>query len=626
MIECQDRENHKELIAHSWERCRQFGLQPSNSPRLHKPDRSTLQNLLDEHQVLIDTTNNEVLPYYDNILSNSQCLILLTDQQGQVLSNWGDQRFLDKQYKNHFQNGVNWLEQYNGTNAIGTALATGQAVQIKRDEHYLKANRFVTGSAAPVYNADRQLIGVLDVSSDTYLPQSHTLGMVKLMSQSVENRLIINKYSGQYFLLNFNTHPETIDSPWSGLLAFNDDGLIISANRRAERILGMPLLMNNISQIFNQPLPTLKHDSGTSPVALRAIGKYQMFAHIKIPVTRPSDVKKTSEIKKTVTEKDKNQDICIDRIEFGDQQVNRAIQQAQRIFEKDIPILIYGETGVGKEVFVKALHEQGSRNQSPKNQCPLVAVNCAAIPGELIESELFGYEKGAFTGANTKGAIGLIRKAHKGTLFLDEIGDMPLKAQARLLRVLQERRVTPLGSIESFPVDIKLVSATNQNLKNQVEEGLFRKDLYYRVNGLNLKLPPLRQRTDRLELFREIHGLYRCDNQPEHLSEEIIGLFMQHGWPGNIRQLVTVMQVALALSDNEPLSSWHLPEDFFDDLETNGDSEEDIPITEFHVPLEDNSETLRVFHQYKGNISQTAKSLGVSRNTLYKRLKVLGVR
>ncbi len=601
---------HQSLINRSWERCRQFGLEPSTEPDLQRPQQGELEQLLSEHKSLIDTTGNEVLPYYENILANSQCLILLTDRQGQLLNVWGDKRFLATRHKLCFQTGVNWLEQHNGTNAIGTALATGQAVQVQRDEHYLKANRFMAGSAAPIYDAKRQLIAVLDVSSDSYLPLSHTLGMVKLMSQSIENRLLINAFRQDYFLCTFNTHSDNIDSPWAGLLVFDGSGSIVAANRRSEHILGQSLLLQNIEKIFDQPLQVLQKSN--KPSALRALGKYQMFAHIRPPQFSAAT---------RATVRTPAKAIGLDHLEFGDAGVKKTIVQARRVFAKGIPILLYGETGVGKEVFVKALHRQSARQGQP-----LVAINCAAIPAELVESELFGYEKGAFTGASRQGAMGLIRKANHGTLFLDEIGDMPLKAQARLLRVLQERQVTPLGSTESYPIDIKLISATNLNLKQAISDGSFRQDLYYRINGLNLRLPPLRERDDKEALIRAIHRLNCQGDQPE-LADDVMDLFMHHRWPGNIRQLVNTIEVALAIADNGEIRPWHLAADFFDDLEQGGGdfSAQDFP----HEDVATNhptDNTVKAYHQSNGNITQAAKMLGISRNTLYKRLKALGVR
>lgn len=625
---------HVELINNSWQRCRSFGLDHSSDPQLQRLNQGDLSSLIGEHQFLVQTTGNEVLPYYENILSNSQCLILLTDSRGQLINSWGDQRFVGSQRKAFFEQGVDWNEQFGGTNAIGTALATGQAVQVQRDEHFLKANRFMIGSAAPIYNANRDLLGVLDVSSDSYLPQAHTLGMVKLMSQSVENRLIIKMFNDEHFLLTFNTNLDNIDSPWAGLVVFNEQGTVISANRRADLILGLDLALVNVAELFDCPLRELKNQPEQLPLSLKALGKYQMHGMIKRPV---KPVVKTVDFREPPASSNDKGKIPLGRLGFGDEQVKRAIHQAERIIEKEIPILIYGETGVGKEVFVKALHEKSSRKMYP-----LVAVNCAAIPAELVESELFGYEKGAFTGASSKGGIGLIRKAHKGTLFLDEIGEMPMKAQARLLRVLQERKVTPLGSTESYSVDIKLISATNRSLKDEVEKGLFRHDLYYRVSGLNLELPPLRERTDRIELFREIHRLYRSPEQPDTLSDEILNLFNQHPWPGNIRQLVSVIQIALAMTDDESIQTWDLPDDFFEDIQR---AAAQAPITTDSTPAattagtepsaaaktpsnvaSSSDETRHVYNQNKGNISRTARDLGISRNTLYKRLRELGLR
>lgn len=291
--------------------------------------------------------------------------------------------------------------------------------------------------------------------------------------------------------------------------------------------------------------------------------------------------------------------------------MDKVVRQAERLLEKDIPILIQGETGAGKEVFVKALHQASSRASQP-----FIAVNCAAIPAELVESELFGYEKGAFTGASQKGHIGLIRKAHKGTLFLDEIGDMPLRVQARLLRVLQERCVQPLGSSELHPVDVRLVSATNRPLRQDVDSGQFRADLYYRISGLNLELPPLRERSDKQALFHKLWEQHREPHQRAGISREVLELFQHHPWPGNLRQLSSVLRVALAMADDQPIRAEHLPDDFFLDLPTD-------------TTLQAHPEPDDLASQYQacgGNISYLARHLGLSRNTLYKRLREQGVR
>lgn len=616
---------HQHDIEASWERCRQYGLDPSSAPPL---ERRLDNELTDDHHFLVETTGKEILPHYENILTNSQCMIMLADSQGQMIKSWGDQRFLNKQQRASLATGTLWGEQFNGTNAIGTAMAVGRAVQVQKDEHYLKSNRFMVGSASPIFNTNNDLLGVLDVSSDTYLPHAHTLGMVKIMSQSIENRLIIKMFSQENFVLTFNTNIDNIDSQWAGLLVFNEDGTILSANKRAELLLGHDLALLNINDLFDCPLRELKNHPESMPIELPAMNRFLWHGSIKRPqkqVIQAVDFRQ----RQRANRHQKEDTITLDRLSFGDPHINRCINQAQRIIEKDIPILIYGETGVGKEVFVNALHNYSSR------KCyPLVAVNCAAIPSELVESELFGYEKGAFTGANNKGSIGFIRKAHKGILFLDEIGEMPLKVQARLLRVLQERKVTPLGSTESYPIDIKIISATNRSLKQEVENGTFRQDLYYRVSGLNLELPPLRDRTDKEILFSEIHRRLRNEQQNFELSEEIVDLFKQHPWPGNIRQLVSVLQIALALAENDSIEAWHLPDDFFADIrqQQKTDTATQKPITESPIHSDkiiksktDSDTLLAVYRRNNGNISRTAAELGMSRNTLYKRLKALGL-
>lgn len=282
---------------------------------------------------------------------------------------------------------------------------------------------------------------------------------------------------------------------------------------------------------------------------------------------------------------------------------------------------------MGKEVLVKALHRASSRCDQP-----LVAVNCAAIPPELVESELFGYEAGAFTGARAQGSLGFVRKAHKGILFLDEIGEMPLSAQSRLLRVLQERVVTPVGSTESIPVDILLVTATNRPLGARIDRGEFRADLYYRINGLCVELPALRNRADRTRLIQSLYARYRDPGQAETLSSRVLAALDKHPWPGNIRQLVNVLQVAIAIADGEDVQIWHLPEDFLAEYEsaeaTTGaalavEPQSPAPGDE---PSDTLTRTLQVYHKCTGNISRAARELAISRNTLYKRLRELGVR
>jgi len=599
---------HDTLIQESWSRCRDYGLTHQSSPRFDPPPAGELSALLESRQALVQTTHQEVLPYYGTILSNSNCLIMLADDQGRLLQSWGDQRFIEPRQAAGFVAGASWLERYTGTNAIGTALSCGQAVHIQHDEHFLKANRFMTGSASPIFDEQRRMIAVLDVSSDSYLPPAHTLGMVKMMSQSVENRLILKLFADQYHLLSFNTSLDNLDSPWAGLVVFDEQGHVVSANRRADNLLGQPLTYGAIEQLFDVPLQQLLNQPDGQPFSLRTSGHFRFHARVRRPA-RPAPIQ-PRDFRPQATQRTP-QEPRLHTLSAGDARMDKVVRQAERLLEKDIPILIQGETGAGKEVFVKALHQASSRASQP-----FIAVNCAAIPAELVESELFGYEKGAFTGASQKGHIGLIRKAHKGTLFLDEIGDMPLRVQARLLRVLQERCVQPLGSSELHPVDVRLVSATNRPLRQDVDSGQFRADLYYRISGLNLELPPLRERSDKQALFHKLWEQHREPHQRAGISREVLELFQHHPWPGNLRQLSSVLRVALAMADDQPIRAEHLPDDFFLDLPTD-------------TTLQAHPEPDDLASQYQacgGNISYLARHLGLSRNTLYKRLREQGVR
>jgi len=332
----------------------------------------------------------------------------------------------------------------------------------------------------------------------------------------------------------------------------------------------------------------------------------------------------------------------------GDAQVEAVVTKVQRVLNKEIPLLILGETGTGKELLARAVHQDSNRARQA-----FVAVNCASIPESLIEAELFGYEDGAFTGARRKGATGRILQANGGTLFLDEIGDMPLSLQARLLRVLQERCVTPLGSHKSIPVDIAVVSATHRNLREMCAASTFREDLYYRLNGLVVRLPALRDRSDLRTVARRIVLAEAPDGPPE-ISAPVMSLFERYGWPGNIRQLANVLRTAVVMAGNDPqITEEHLSEDFLEDVRrqpaatatpatlaaaaaTSVPPPAAPPVAAEPPPgaataaaataartLGESEIALiqAALDAAGGNISEASKALGISRNTIYRKLR-----
>jgi transcriptional regulator of acetoin/glycerol metabolism len=331
------------------------------------------------------------------------------------------------------------------------------------------------------------------------------------------------------------------------------------------------------------------------------------------------------------------------RLNTGDSRAAYNIRCAERVLDKDISILLQGETGTGKEVFARAIHTASSRAEHA-----FIAINCGAIPEQLIESELFGYKDGAFTGARRGGMRGKIEQANGGTLFLDEIGDMPLHLQTRLLRVLEERQVTPLGGDKPLPIDVQIISASHCDLEQMMQAGDFREDLYYRLNGIALRLPALRERTD-------FHALTTAILESEagtadiQLSSEAFAILQAYAWPGNLRQLKNVLRTALALSDSDEIRPADLPPDIqsaatsnhlsglasgsvqhlanqqasaLDALQIPEDQQHlsAVPASAKTLKRAERDALLQVLNAQAWNITSTAAQLGISRNTLYRKM------
>jgi len=290
-------------------------------------------------------------------------------------------------------------------------------------------------------------------------------------------------------------------------------------------------------------------------------------------------------------------------------------RKALRVFERDVPLLVNGETGSGKEAFAKAVHQASQRADKA-----FVALNCAAIPESLIESELFGYRGGSFTGARKEGMQGKLQQADGGTLFLDEIGDMPLALQTRLLRVLEDRLVVPLGG-EPQAVNVRIISATHRNLLERVQDGSFREDLYYRLNGLEVGLPPLRERSDKAQLL-DFLLTQEANGEPVALDPSARGALLAFAWPGNVRQLRTVLRTLVALCDEGRVG--------LEDLPAQIRQVRPVAVAQtkpLESPLEDAERLalLTALQQQRWHMTHTAEQLGVSRNTLYRKLRRHGI-
>jgi len=614
------------MITTSHRRSEQYGLHPDSRPDFSPLCRAELSSLLDGNRLLY----NHALPVMETLyqqIVDTHHMVLLTDAQGVIVHALGDADFLEKANRVALTPGVTWSEASKGTNAIGTTIAEQAPATVHADQHYLAANHFLTCSAAPILDHRGQVVGVLDVSGDRRSFHQHTMALVRMSALMVENQLFSAAFEDA-ITLHFHARPEFIGTLMEGIASFTPGGRFLAANRAAQFQLGLSanaLQAHSFSSLFDLPLSALyDHYRAAAP------GLLDLCMHNGVRVRGRAELKLargahllSTEAALMVRQQVKpapDRSSRLRQLDTGDPALARALDKVSKVLGRDVPILITGETGTGKELLARAIHAD-----SPRATAPFVAVNCAAIPEALIESELFGYEEGAFTGARRKGAAGRIQQAHGGTLFLDEIGDMPMPLQARLLRVLQERVVTPLGGGRSVPVDLQLVCATNQDLRRRIAAGLFREDLYYRLNGLVVKLPPLRDRTD---LETVAHQLLAAEAKAAdyRIADEVMRLFRRHRWPGNLRQLASVMRTAAIMAGGAPeIGFEHLPDDFIDELDmADALSPDSIASPAGAAGLKlgevEKAAMLQALAANDGNVAATARALGISRNTLYRKL------
>jgi transcriptional regulator of acetoin/glycerol metabolism len=610
------------MLQASWLRCLGFGLAPggrvSGAPHA---SGAQLQRTL-EHRRDFVSHARPVMEFLCEQMRGSDSIVILADAQGMLLQSLGDDRFADKAARVALRPGAIWHERWRGTNAIGTALAAGAPVVVHGAEHYLERNAFLTCTAAPIVDPGGQLLGVLDISGDRSSYHPHTLALVRSAARMVEHQLFQSRWSGA-LRLRIHPRPEGIATVTEGLVALSEEGWIIGATTAALDLLGLQrqdIGAATIERVLAVEWPQLLGAAGRTPRAPRPLQRRHggvIFGRLDIgraavivpglsPTARPVPAD------------------ALAALETGDGAVASVIGRARRVVDKPIALLLQGESGVGKELFARACHRSGSRRDGP-----FVAVNCAAVPEALIEAELFGYRPGAFTGAGREGAPGRIREADRGTLFLDEIGDMPLAMQARLLRVLQERQVVPLGGGgKPVAVDFQLICATHRKLRAEVDAGRFREDLYYRVNGLTLQLPPLRERSDLPALvsaiLREV-----CPGRELQLAPDVALAFERYRWPGNLRQLANVLRTACAMLDDDDAGviGWpQLPDDLAEELDADRAPRRVAEDAEVDLRAQAERCVREAVRASGDNLSEAARRLGISRNTLYRKLREIDSR
>ncbi|NML35183.1 sigma-54-dependent Fis family transcriptional regulator [Paraburkholderia antibiotica] len=642
-------------IQKAHERSETFGLRASIQPGYDILSDSGLALKREQNQTLCAHAMPVMETLHEQIV-NTQSMIVLTNAEGLILHSIGDDDFLHRAEKVALRPGANWAEDRQGTNAIGTSLAEGCAMVVHGDQHYLAANRFLTCSSVPILDPYGDLIGVLDVTGDHRSYHQHTMALAKMSVQMIENHLFSTAFR-DVLQVSFHGRAEFLGTLMEGIIAFTDDGRFLSANRSAQFQLGLSLAalrthtLTSLFQItYAQLIDRLTH--GVAPhlmlnlhngavvcarAQFRRASLGQGRAAIDVPGSAASQAMRANVGASRSAE---GLSRLVD-LDTGDARVAALIAKVRKVLGKDIPILITGETGTGKELLAQAIHNDSSRGDGP-----FVAVNCASIPETLIECELFGYEEGAFTGARRKGAIGKLMQANGGTLFLDEIGDMPYSLQVRLLRVLQERVVTPLGAARAVPVDVSIICATHRNLREMIADNQFREDLYYRINGLAVRLPALRERSDLAVVVEKMLKQETVDGgrgQALSVAPDLMAMFGRYAWPGNFRQLANLLRTAAAMVEDDGVIRWeHLPDDFVEEVGggsvaagASGSSASSLAVASADAPVAGDASSAHdgarlqdvaasvvamTLARYGGNVSAAARALGVSRNTVYRRM------
>jgi len=671
MVESATAEQVNDPVTRSWSRClNEYRFHPDKPRKPAILENAALESRRERRADVIDCARYEMTTLYQQ-LADADSAVVLTDTDGVIIHMVSSPAFAAEVAPLGLRTGGMWSEAEAGTNGMGTCIAAAAPVAIRREDHFFTQFSQLTCSAVPVYDPSGEIAAVLDVSSRSMHMQQHLLVLLGMTARMIENRLIDQCFHNAH-PLHFHSRPEFVYTLHEGKLAVGDDGHILAANRSALFQLGLQSMdeirSRRIEDLFQTSLEDMLQRSMSSSfhpvVTYRANAALRFFAVARRPASsaattlHPVATGGTLVLAQPALAGKSNgraggaRAASTTTATFKDPRLLAHLETARRVIARQTPVLLWGETGAGKEVFARATHDA-----SPHADGAFVAVNCASLPETLIESELFGYRAGAFTGAQRSGRRGKILQADGGTLFLDEIADMPLDLQARLLRVLDERQVTPLGTEDIHPVDFQLISGSHQNLPALVREGRFREDLYYRLAGIELEIPSLRERSDRREL---IHDVLKSEGGSQaHLSADAERLLMDYPWPGNIRQLRHVLRSAAALADGRTITREHLPalivhpapaegQPMFAQHSQGGQpahavhaahaahgaagltaaaNEEEAPRPVKLNPIQANERQvlLQMLEQHRWNVSNVAKALDVSRNTLYRKLHKLHI-
>lgn len=641
--------NISPVILESWQRCRNKNVYAFHKECPEVLSTEELELKIIENMELLEIARPMVRNLYQ-FVAGSGFVVMICDKDGYVLERVGDENDLVSLERANFREGSCCSEDVLGTNAIGTCIVLGKPIQIHSYEHWSSSVHIGTCSAAPIRDPrSGEIIGVLDMTAPWDKVHSHTLGMVVAAAGAIESLLESRVHYGKAVLAD--EHKALIlESTTAGLITIDTSGVITHINANAMKYLGLnenPTGINintvfrsddNRRDIYNEFLRwaeskekisdeflTIHHQSGS----LRCFGSAHCVSDEGRIIGRIiilNDLSRINKLVKNVVSKQATKTFA--DLASNNKLILENMDIALHAAKTDTNILILGESGTGKEWFAQAIH-----NASQRCNKPFIAINCAAIPKDLLSSELFGYVGGAFTGAQRGGAAGKFQMATGGTVFLDEIGDMPLDMQAALLRVVQERVIMRVGSSNTIPVDVRIIAATNKDLLKEIELRNFRFDLYYRLNVISIRLPALRERKDDIPmLVKSIvdTAAPKIGKKIDDIDHDFIECCKNYNWPGNIRELNNIIERAIILTKNNTLSAINFPPnlleqmkpDIYAQLNAVGNGNKILKYTNRDV---EKSIILRQLEECRNNKSIAAERLGISRSTLYRKIKELSL-
>ncbi|WZL73281.1 sigma 54-interacting transcriptional regulator [Clostridiaceae bacterium 35-E11] len=621
--------NFDNIIKASHERCRNMNINTHMESVAEILHGKKLDSVLSESRSLIEIAMPFINLLYE-FLKGSGFMIHLTDKHGYILTVTGDEEVIEYAANMGMVVGTDMSEKSCGTNAIGTALYENCPIQLAERQHFIDIYHVWTCSSCPIYDLNGNGIGCINLTGFHHFVHPHTLGLVVAASNAIENQLRTEQAQNEVFEIYqyCNTIINSIDY---GVLSINEYNKIKSVNNKALDIFGMNMNnmigtnTENLIDNWKEILLSLQKEGEYSDEEFISIknNKRKRFHLTAYPIKDPIQnlfgivvmLKDIQNVYNLVSKySGKNAYYTFDDIIGKSSTIREVVEYSKVISNTPSTVLIQGESGTGKEIFAQSIH-----NNSDRRNHPFIDVNCGSIPKNLIESELFGYEEGAFTGARKGGMPGKFELANNGTIFLDEIGEMPMDMQVNLLRVLEERYITRVGGTRKIPINVRVVAATNKNLLEEIHKGNFRMDLYYRLNVIPIYLPPLRKRREDIKILIDHFLKKKAErlgmNIPK-ISKDDYEVLINYDWPGNIRELENRME-NLVLHGK-------LPIDFYKQKSKASDALS-IP-SQFEYNMHSLAEWERIaikecLKKCNGNISKASKILQVDRSTIYKKIK-----